>query len=406
MKKKLILVGSGLVLAGALVGVVLWWQRPVTPRFVTKPVERGAVVQAITATGTVQPLVLSPVGAEVSGIVWKLHADFNDVVKKGQVLVELDPALFRTAVLREEANVAAAVADIRNAEASVTQTRSDAERAQKLVDQHYISLADNDAAVAKAAVAVATLRAAQARLKGVHAALARAQLDLTHAVVHAPVDGVVIARNVELGQAVVASFQAPNLFTIADDLHRMQVLANVDEADIGFLQVGQLAAFTVDSYRGKTFSARIAQVRNAAQTIQNVVTYPVVLEVANPQLLLRPGMTASIRMEVARRQEVMLVPNAALRFKPRGAAVVAAPGSVRKETAAAPGNMQTTVYTLQGASLQPTAVTTGITDGAVTEVVQGLVAGQLVVVDVERDSTSPAKPAVAPTGGTLRRGGL
>jgi HlyD family secretion protein len=284
---------------------------------VTYKVSRGDIVQVVSATGTLNPVILSPVGAQVSGIVWKIHADYNSPVKKGQPLVELDPALFLSAVTREEANVAAAKAAVLKARADAANASIAAKRARALVSQHYIALADRDTAVAQEASTLAALAGAEAGVKQAQANLEKVKLDLKNSIVLSPVDGTVIARNVELGQAVVASFQAPNLFTIAEDLKKMQVLANVDEADIGYVRPGAVAQFTVDSYRTRRFFAKVAQVRNSPQTVQNVVTYVVVLDVDNSELLLKPGMTANVRLEVARRSNALLIPSAALRFKPR-----------------------------------------------------------------------------------------
>jgi len=430
---------------------------PKGARWISQKVTRGDVLQVVSATGTLQPMVLSPVGSQVSGIVWKIHADFNDTVKKGQVLVELDPALFQAAVRREEANVAAAQAALLRAKADARNAGLAAERARALASRNYISLAERDTAIAQSESTRAAVSNAEAGIKLAQAALDRVRLDLKNSVVLSPVDGVVIARNVELGQAVVASFQAPNLFTIAEDLRKMQVLANVDEADIGHVRVGAAAEFTVDSFRGRRFQARVAQVRNAAQTVQNVVTYVVVLQVDNSDLLLRPGMTANVRLEVAKRQNVLLIPSAALRFKPRldqqaqrgsgsgaggsgsegaapaegrrrGSGREGGEGRDRKEGAGggakeAPDpsliSVPAVVYTLpDGATtgeLSATRIRIGITDGSVTEVREGLADGQTVVIDsVRTASNGPASPGMGGTrsgspgggGGGFRRGGM
>ena len=435
--------------------------RPPGPKWVTQKVVRGEVVQIVSATGTLNPVVLSPVGAQVSGIVWKIHADFNSPVKKGQLLVELDPALFQSAVRREEANVAAAQAAVLKAQADSRNATIAATRARALATQHYIALADRDTAVAQEQSARAGLSAAEAGVKQAQANLEKVKLDLKNSVVLSPVDGVVIARNVELGQAVVASFQAPNLFTIAEDLSKMQVLANVDEADIGFVKVGATAQFTVDSYRNRRFVAKVAQVRNAPQTVQNVVTYVVVLEVDNSEQLLKPGMTANVRLEVARRQDALLIPSAALRFKPRleraGGAGGGEGGQGGRWRGAGHGDgdkaggkrdgdkaggksdgdraggkgdgdkaggkhegggseraPRSTVWVPEGDSARPKFITTGITDGSVTEVVSGLEEDQTIIVEAARPAGGAAGPGAGPAGmprpggggGGMRRGGL
>lgn len=429
-----VLIGAA-VLGLLALGYKLFFQKSDKPRFVTQKITRGDLVQVVNATGTLQPLVLSPVGSQVSGIVWKLHADFNDQVKKGQTLVELDPALFQTEVKRQEANFASAQATVARATADLTNARKIAGRARELGAKNYISKAEVDTAEAQERSAAAALAGAQAGVKLAQAAIDKARLDLKNSVVLSPVDGVVIARNVELGQAVVSSFQAPNLFQIAGDLAKMQVLANVDEADIGYLKVGATAQFTVDSYRGRKFSAKVAQVRNAAQTVQNVVTYVVVLEVDNAELLLKPGMTANVRVEVARRDGALLLPNAALRFKPRiertgggGAGAGGGAGGEDRggrrsrggkegregaEGEARPGT-PATVHVPDGEASRPAHIRIGISDGTNTEILSGLDEGAEVITEIMRTPGSGAPPAGGmggaggqrSGGGGMRRGGF
>lgn len=431
----------------------LLFAKPDRARFITQKITRGDLVQVVNATGTLQPLLLSPVGSQVSGIVWKLHADYNDQVKKGQTLVELDPALFQTEVKRQEANYASAVAMVARSRADLANARKVAGRARELAAKNYIARAELDTAEAQERSGQAAVEGAEAGVKLAQAALDKARLDLKNSVILSPVDGVVIARNVEIGQAVVASFQAPNLFQIAGDLAKMQVLANVDEADIGYLQVGAVAQFTVDSYRGRRFTAKVAQVRNAAQTVQNVVTYVVVLDVDNADLLLRPGMTANVRVEVARRDNALLLPNAALRFKPRlggasggagggeargggqgggareggkreggqaGAQNGAKNGGGRRRAEGAQGaepeaGTPATVYTTSLEGPQPAHIRIGISDGMSTEILSGLDEGAEVITDVMRSTTGSSPPAGgmggmgAPRpagGGGVRRGGF
>ncbi len=376
------------------------------PRWVTAKVTRGDVTQVVNATGTIQPLLLSPVGSQVSGIVYKLHADFNDTVKKGQVLVELDPALFQTAVKSQEANVASAQANLVRAKADAQNASRIAERSRALFAKNYISAADRDQATATEQSTSASVSAAEAGIKLAQAALDKARLDLKNSVILSPVDGIVISRNVELGQAVVASFQAPNLFQIAGDLKKMQVLANVDEADIGYLRVGAVAEFTVDSFRGRRFAAKVSQIRNAAQSVQNVVTYVVVLDVDNAELLLRPGMTANVRVVVAERKDVLLVPNAALRFKPR---LERAPGEGRPEgrerrkEGRGEARNKTAIFVPEGDRIHPVFVTAGITDGLFTEVSDGLSEDQVIVVDSQKPAGGGS--GGSPMGGSRQGGG-
>lgn len=465
-----------LIWIGSIVAVIgigflvyrLFLNQPKPPRWVVQKVVRGEVLQVVSATGTLQPVLMSPVGAQVSGIVWKIHADYNNLVKKDQVLVELDPALFQAAVRQQEANLAQAMASLAKARADFNNATLAAGRARVLAEKKYIALADRDAAVATEQSTRAAVLAAEANIKQTQAALDTVRLNLKNSVILSPVDGIVIARNVELGQAVVASFQAPNLFTIAQDLKKMQVLANVDETDIGHVRMGAVAEFSVDAFRGRKFHARVSQIRNAAQTVSNVVTYIVVLDVDNDDLALRPGMTANVRLEVARSRDALTIPAAALRFKPRldqlvGGTEPGKPGGGRgsgrhrwrrehggeqspgdkapekpgdkpadkvadkagekpadKPNEKAPDadvldiekGMPATVYVPRGELVEPVQITIGISDGMVTEVKEGLTEGQPIVVDVARtpggSSGPPAGGAARPPGGGggFRRGGM
>jgi HlyD family secretion protein len=410
------LLGAGaLVLVGVLYRVFFY--KAEGPKWITAKVTRGDVTQVVSATGTIQPLLLSPVGSQVSGIVFKIHADFNDTVKKGQVLLELDPALFQTAVKSQEANLASAQANHLRAKADAQNAARNAERARALFAKNYISTAERDTAVATEQSTGANVLAQEAMIKQAQASLDKARLDLKNSVILSPVDGIVISRNVELGQAVVASFQAPNLFQIAGDLRKMQVLANVDEADIGHLAVGAAAEFGVDSFRGKRFSARVAQIRNAAQTVQNVVTYVVVLEVNNAELLLRPGMTANVKIIVADKKDTLLVPSAALRYKPRldrSGGENPAAGAERRRENRGGSRSKTPIYIPDGDRAKPVFATIGITDGSFTEILDGPTEGQVVIVDTQKSSGGGGAPSnpmggqrpPGPQGGGMRRVGM
>ena len=264
-------------------------------------VDRGNLTQTVTATGTINPVALINVGSQVSGTVAELKADFNDHVKKGQVLLKLDPTIFNAQIRQSEASLASAQASMRLAEANF-------ERNQKLVAQNYVSGLALDQARRELDVAKANVKLSQAQL-------ARTQADLDNSVIRAPIDGIIIKRTIDLGQTVAASFSTPNLFQIAQDLTKMQIDTNVSEADIGSLKEGQLARFVVDAYQDKEFDARMRQFRLAANVVQNVVTYNVVLDVENKEQLLKPGMTAQVRLVVGNRQNVLRIPTAALRFR-------------------------------------------------------------------------------------------
>ncbi len=270
-------------------------------------VDRGNVTATVTATGTLSAVITVNVGSQVSGIISRLYADFNSEVKKGQLLAELDPTPFQQTVDQQRANLEKAKVELRNSEISLT-------RAKNLFKQDLEAQSDLDAAQTARDSAAAAVEQAQAALK-------QAETNLSYTKITSPIDGVVVTRAYDIGQTVAASFQAPTLFTIAQDLTKMQVLTNIDESDVGQIKVGQVANFTVDAFPDTVFKGTVAQVRLSPQTVQNVVTYPVMLDVPNPDLKLKPGMTANVLVPVDTRQAVLRVPNASLRFKPDSADV-------------------------------------------------------------------------------------
>ena len=362
----------------ALVSIVAYeWGHTAGPAFRTVQVVRADITERVTATGTLQPVLTSPVGAQVSGIVWKLHANYNSEVKAGDLLVELDPALFQNAVASATAQLAQAEANLTSAQAAALGARIIRDRTQIVESKSLVSKADLDATVAIFGQATGAARSSAAQIAMARAQLDRAKLDLAHSSIRSPVDGTVIARNIDVGQAVAATLTAPTLFTIARDLHHMQVHAAVDEADIGEVQTGQSATFTVDAFRDEAFAAVVHEVRNAPQTLSNVVTYDVVLDVDNPELKLRPGMTANVLILIVQRTQVAAVPNEALRFRP-----AAGPGTA-SNTKAAPAGARpgAAVYVPQGSVSVRFPVKIGITDGNVTEV-DGLEPGREVIIDI------------------------
>lgn len=264
-------------------------------------VESGDITQTVTATGTINPVALVNVGSQVSGTVAKLKADFNDRVSKGQVLLRLDPTIFLAQVRQYAAGEESARASVRLAEANYS-------RNQKLVNQNFISNLVLDQSRHELDVAKANLKVAASQV-------ARAQADVDNSVIRSPIDGVVIKRSVDVGQTLAATFTTPTLFQIAQDLTKMQIDTSVSEADIGALRVGQAARFIVDAYPDREFSATMRQFRLAPNVVQNVVTYNVVLDVENTEELLKPGMTAQVRLVVGNRQNVLRIPTAALRFR-------------------------------------------------------------------------------------------
>lgn len=271
------------------------------PKFKTAIVDKGNITQTVTASGTLNPVALINVGSQVSGTVVELNADFNDRVKKGQVLLKLDPTIFNAQIKQSEASLASAESSKRLAVANF-------ERNQKLVTQNYISGSVLDQAKREVEVADANIKLAKAQLD-------RVQADYNNSVIRSPIDGVIIKRTIDMGQTVAASFQTPNLFQIARDLTKMQIDTSVSEADVGALKDGQPARFVVDAYPDREFEASLRQFRLAANVQQNVVTYNVVLDVDNKDELLKPGMTAQVRLVVGNRQNVLRIPTAALRFK-------------------------------------------------------------------------------------------
>lgn len=302
-RKKIALAVGVIAIGGAVLAFYAKSQTPVVepPRFRVAAVDTGTITQTVTATGTINPVALINIGSQVSGTVNVLKADFNDRVKKGQVLLTLDPTIFNAQIRQSEAQLASARASLRLAQATH-------QRNQTLVTQSFISPLALDQSKREVDVAQANIQLTQAQL-------ARAQADLNNSVIRSPIDGVIIKRTVDLGQTVAASFTTPTLFQIAQDLTKMQIDTSVSEADVGALKEGQQARFVVDAYPDREFEARMRQFRLAANVVQNVVTYNVVLDVDNQDELLKPGMTAQVRLLVGNRENVLRIPTAALRFR-------------------------------------------------------------------------------------------
>ena len=288
------------------------------PGYRTVKLERGDIASTILATGTLNPVILVQVGSQVSGNIKRLYADFNSVVKKNQVIAQIDPMLSEADVQKATANYKAALANVEKAKVIVTDTRRTLNRYKALVKENLVSQSDVDTAQTNYDSAVAQLEAVRAQVEQTRAALDFARTRLDYTIIRSPVDGIVLSRNVDVGQTVAASLQAPTLFTIAQDLTKMQINTSVDEADVGRVEAGQEVTFTVDAYPSEMFKGRVSQIRNAPQVVQNVVTYDVIIEVENPELKLKPGMTANVSIMVAEKRNVLKIPNAALRFQPYG----------------------------------------------------------------------------------------
>jgi HlyD family secretion protein len=302
--------------------------------FRTEPVTRGGITEVVSATGGVEAIVTVSIGSQVSGTINKLYVDFNSKVKKDQLLAEIDPRLFRAALERAEAGLASAVANVEKADAALADARRQEARARTLLEAKLDSQADVDTAMANTQQAAAQLSINKAAVLQAKADRDTAAANLAYTRITSPIDGIVVSRAVDIGQTVAASFQTPTLFTIANDLTKMQILANIDEADVGKVREQMEARFTVDAWAGETFTGKIREVRQAPTTISNVVTYAAVIDAPNPYLKLRQGMTASVQITTGKRDDVLRVPNAALRFKPTAAMVASASETAPKSDTA------------------------------------------------------------------------
>jgi HlyD family secretion protein len=410
LRKRVLWILVLFVLCGAGLG---YWRyrathRPPDVQYKTAPIERRAIVGRVTASGTLSALVTVQVGTQVSGRIQKLTADFNSQVTKGQLVAKIDPQLFEAAVQQAQANYLSAKAGVATAEATAVNADKVYARVKALHEQNLAAQADLDTAEAGVATSHAQVDAARASVAQTLAALHQAQVNLSFTNIISPIDGVVISRNVDVGQTVAASLSAPTLFTIAQDLTKMQVDTNVSEGDVGRLQVGLKTYFTVDSFPGQRFLGKIRQIRNSATTVQNVVTYDAVIDVDNTDLRLRPGMTANVTVVYAERQGALAVSNAALRFRPPpslaasgAASPSSAPRRPRGATPAASASDAKTLWVMRGAAPQSVSVHSGLTDGTVTEIVDGdLSEGDQVVVDT---TSAEAAPSATTTSTSLRR---
>jgi HlyD family secretion protein len=395
-KRPALAVGAGLILLGAVFGVTRCGGSRAAG-YQTVTVNRGPITQAVTATGTLNPVVNVQVGSQVSGNIQKLFVDFNSKVKAGDVVAQIDPVLFQATVTQAEGELA-------SARAALELARLNASRTEALLAKQNSSQADFDQARA-------TLQQAEATVRIRQGALDKARADLEHCAIKSPVDGVVISRNVDVGQTVAASLQAPVIFTIANDLANMQINTAVAEADVGSVAVDQEVEFTVDAFPNRTFRGKVVQVRNAPTTVQNVVTYDTIIGVNNADLKLKPGMTANVSIIIAHKDDVLRLPNAALRYRPANAAPGAAAARGAQGRQRGGGNQQRerasrTVYVLRSGTPQAVEVKTGISDGATTEVLEGLNENDVVVTAQLSEARPNASPAQNPfrSGGGGRRG--
>ena len=363
---------NGIVTATAIAAVAaggLWLRhrdasRQPAERYDGTAIDRGPIRAKVTATGTVNPIKTVQVGTQVSGTIQSLGADFNTVVAAGQTVAQIDPRLFQAAVNQARANQLVAKANTRRARSAAADARRIADRNRELVAQQLIAQQTADTAEANAQVAEAAVDAAVAAEVQAQAALDSASLNLSFTRIASPIGGTVIARNVDVGQTVAASFAAPTLFLIGEDLTKMQVDTNIAEADVGRIAAGMSATFTVDAYPGEVFRGMIREIRSSPQVIQNVVTYDAVVDVANPGLRLKPGMTANLEVVYADRSDALRIANAALRFHPR-------PDQLGGSTPPALPLGQRLVWVQRGERIAPARFTPGVSDGTWTEVTAG-----------------------------------
>lgn len=349
-------------------------------RFRTDKVVKGDLVKTVTATGTVNPVTTVLVGTQVSGTIKRIYADFNSRVNQGQVIAEIDPAVFEAQVDQASANLASARANLEKADTMLIDARRIMERNRELFSRGLIARSDLDTAETNYETAKTQITAGKAQIAQTEAALKLAETNLRYTKILSPVDGTVISRNVDVGQTVAASFQTPTLFTIAQDLTKMQIDTSVDEADIGRIKAGQESEFTVDAYPEITFRGRVTQVRNAPVSVQNVVTYDVVITVNNAELTLKPGMTANVSIIITSKKGVLKVSNAGLRFRP---------SEKGKPTEQQKG---AGVWISEGGIPRRIPITTGISDGNFTELIAGnLKEGQEVIVESLTKTKGPAQ---------------
>lgn len=354
-------------------------------QYKSMPVTRTSLLSTIQATGTLNPVETVDVGTQISGTIKELYFDYNSEVKAGQLIALMDSATQSAEVAQGEATLAAAEADVLNAKAALDVAEKDLARTRELARRDLIAKADVDADTSTWLKAKATQAASEAKVKQYRATLEKSKINLGYTKIYSPVDGVIVAKNVEEGQTVAASYQTPSIAEIARDLTQMQVEVNVDEADIGGVHEGQIAEFTVDTYPRDTFSGTVSQVRLSPSSEDNVVTYTVIVKVNNPDLKLLPGMTANVSLILEQREDILVVPNSAFRFKPVDASQqveVGPPGPGSRKSNVAEVTVPT-VYLL-GDKGKPVKreVERGITDGQSTEVLSGLSEGERVITGI------------------------
>ena len=383
MKKIIVIIAVVAVLAAA---VYVWRSNKGNDvKFRTEKVVMGDITSAVTASGTVNAVTTVLVGTQVSGTVKEIFVDFNSPVKKNQIIAQIDPATFESQVDQARAGLLLAKANLERSEASLADSQRSMNRSKELFSRNLIARSDLDSAETNFLTAKAQVTASKAQVSQAEATLRTAETNMRYTKIISPVDGIVVSRSVDVGQTVAASFQTPTLFTIAQDLTKMQIDTNVDEADIGRIKTDMDVDFTVDAYPETTFKGKVFQVRNAPISVQNVVTYDVVVKVSNPELKLKPGMTANVAIITSTHSNVLKLPKSALRFSPDAQGKTRGPKQQR-----GPG-----VWVLENNAPKRVAVTIGISDGMHSELLSGdLKEGQEVI--VESTGKAKEKPAAAP----------
>jgi len=378
MKKKIVI---GLILILAVTGVVLGFtlfraDKNNGIHYKTETIERGRVESLVITTGTLNPVMQVDVGSQVSGIIEEIYVDFNSLVEKGQVLALLDQSAFLTRLNQNKANFSSAEASLEKAKATLENLKKKHDRYAELFEKNLVSYEDMESIETQYFNARADLKSTEAKLSQAQSQLEASQIDLTYTVIKSPVNGVVIDRKVNMGQTVAASMQTPVLFRIAQDLSQMQVECSIDEADIGAVKEGQDVQFSVDAYPEKSFVGRISQVRYSPVITQNVVTYTTIVDVDNPNLKLLPGMTATVSIIVGKAEDVLLIPNSALRYTPQFS---------EKDT--------NCVWIFdENNNLASAPVKTGVTDNSYSELVEGkLEEGQIIITGEDTSSSKTSK---------------
>jgi HlyD family secretion protein len=366
--------------------VLLFACKADTPSYRTEPVTRGDIQAAVTATGTVNAVTTVQVGTQVSGTIRTLYVDFNSRVKKGQLIAQIDPSTFEAQVQQAEANLHSAQANLDKSNTALVDAKRTFDRNKELYAKNLVPKSDLDTAETNYESAKAQVNSSKAQIEQTKASLDFARQNLSYTKIVSPVDGVVISRNVDVGQTVAASFQTPTLFTIAQDLTKMQIDTNVAESDIGVVKVGQDVEFSVDAYPDTVFTGKVWQIRQAPITVQNVVTYDVVIQVNNRDLKLMPGMTANVSIIIMTRNDVIRITNAALRFRFSERPAGAAANSGEKKGPA--------VWVLENGKPRRVSATPGISDGTYTEIVSGdLKEGQQLIVEMLKKGSVQRPPS-------------